>query len=118
MEMLQYQIKGSDYGIASGDFYIDLPAVVDNIPLYDGNGNGNYPRNAEEKRQFDMLISQFQKVESQQQANTTADSSTEALSVEEQQALSLKEYNEQMIKDPIKTDLNVAEAIAEREPFG
>lgn len=74
MEMLQYQIKGSDHGISSGDFFIDLPAVVDGIPLYDGNGNGNYPRNAEEKRQFDMLISQFQKVESQQQANTTGGS--------------------------------------------
>ena len=118
MEMLQYQIKGSDHGISSGDFFIDLPAVVDGIPLYDGNGNGNYPRNAEEKRQFDMLISQFQKVESQQQANTTAESATEALSVEEQKALSMKQYNEARIKDPLKTDLNVAEAVAERQAFG
>ena len=43
METLQYQIKGSDHGISSGDFFIDLPAVLDGIPLYDGNGQSNYP---------------------------------------------------------------------------
>ena len=65
-----------------------------------------------------MLISQFQKVESQQQANTTAEASNTALTVEEQQALSMETYNQRMIKDPIRTDLNVAEAGAERAPFG
>tara|TARA_R110000772_G_scaffold52930_1_gene121177 strand:- start:94 stop:2979 length:2886 start_codon:yes stop_codon:yes gene_type:complete len=118
METLQYQIKGSDHGISSGDFFIDLPAVLDGIPLYDGNGQSNYPRNATEKTQFDMLISQFQKVESQQQANTTADASNTALTVEEQQALSVEQYDAARIKDPIKADLNVAEAIAERQSFG
>ena len=47
---MQYTIVGSKYGVAAGDFVIDLPEVVDGIPLYGQDGKDNFPRNEAEKQ--------------------------------------------------------------------
>ena len=43
---MQYTIQGSKYGIAAGDFVIDLPDVVDGIPLYNQDGSDNFQTTA------------------------------------------------------------------------
>ena len=114
---MKYTIKGSQYGIGAGDFVIDVPEVVDGIPLYNPDGKGNFPRNEAEQQMLNEIIKGFQAQQNLIQNNTTADGGTEAMTVEEERNLKLKQFEEMRIKDPIRADLNLLEAGAEQSAF-
>ena len=99
--MASITIKGSDYGI-SADFELQVDQQVD------GKGTDQFPRNDQEKQLLETIILQFQQQENATQKNLTADAGVEAVNA----------YKEAQIKDPIKADLNLAEAIAERSSLG
>ena len=114
---MKYTIKGSDYGVAAGNFIIDLPEIVDNIPLYSDDGRGNFPRNAAEKQMLDSIIGQFQEQQSIVQGNTTAEGGVEAMTQKEQQKLKLTQFNDMLQQDPLRAMLNLKEAQAEKSAF-
>ena len=99
--MASVTIKGSDYGI-SADFELQVDQLVD------GKGTDQYPRNDQEKQLLETIILQFQQQENATQKNLTAEAGVAAVDA----------YKEAQIKDPIKADLNLAEAIAERSSLG
>ena len=57
---MKYTIKGSQYGVGAGDFVIDVPEVVDGIPLYNPDGKGNFPRNEAEQQMLNEIIKGLQ----------------------------------------------------------
>jgi len=114
---MQYTIKGSDYGVAAGDFNIDVPEVLDGIPLYNSDRTSNFPRNEAEKQMLSEIISGFQAQQNLIQNNTTADGGTEAMTVEEEKQLKLDQFQEMRIKDPIAADLNLLEDAAEASAY-
>ena len=114
---MQYTIKGSDYGVAAGDFNIDVPEVLDGIPLYNSDRTSNFPRNDAEKQMLSEIISGFQAQQNLIQNNTTADGGTEAMTVEEEQQLKLDQFQQMRIKDPIAADLNLLEDAAEASAY-
>ena len=114
---MKYTIKGSDYGVAAGDFQIDVAEIVDGIPVYEADGTSNFPRNDAEKQMLSEIIAGFQTQQNLIQNNTTADGGTEAMTAEEERALKLKQFEEMRIKDPIRADLNLLETAAEGSAY-
>ena len=108
---MQYTIQGSKYGIAAGDFVIDVPSVVDGIPLYSADGTDNFPRNEAEKQMLGDIIMQFQK----QQNTIDNTNSGGGLLAEKDDSVptQMEQFREMQIKDPIRADLNLAEQRAE-----
>ena len=114
---MQYKIVGSKYGIAAGDFVIDVPEVVDGIPLYGQDGKDNFPRNEAESMMLQEIIAGFQAQQNIITNNTSAESGVETMTVEEEQQLKMDQFKEMQIKDPIRADLNLAEQKAEASSF-
>jgi hypothetical protein len=114
---MQYTISGSQYGIAAGDFVIDLPEVVDGIPLYNDDGTDNFPRNAAEEKLLGDIITSFQAQQNTIINNSSAAAGTEGMTVEEEQQLKLDQFKKMQQKDPIRADLNLAEQKAEASTF-
>ena len=112
---MKYTIKGSDYGVAAGNFIIDLPEIVDNIPLYSEDGRGNFPRNAAEKQMLDSIIGQFQEQQSIVQGNTTAEGGVEAMTQKEKTKLKLTQFNDMLQQDPLRAMLNLKRSIRLRK---
>ena len=108
---MQYTIKGSKYGIAAGDFVIDVPSVVDGIPLYSADGTDNFPRNEAEKQMLGDIIMQFQK----QQNTIDSTNSGGGLLAQKEESVptQMEQFRQMQIKDPIRADLNLAEQRAE-----
>ena len=106
---MQYIIQGSKYGIAAGDFAIEVPDVVDGIPLYGADGQDNFPRNADEEKLLGDIITQFQKQQNMITNNSSAAAGTESMTVEEEKQLKMDQFREMQIKDPLRADLNLAE---------
>ena len=108
---MQYTIQGSKYGIAAGDFVIDVPSVVDGIPLYSADGTDNFPRNEAEKQMLGDIIMQFQK----QQNTIDNTNSGGGLLAEKENSVptQMEQFRQMQIKDPIRADLNLAEQRAE-----
>ena len=53
--MATYTIPGDQLGI-TGNFNIEVPDVVDGIPLYDaGSGESNFPRNVQEQQMLNTI---------------------------------------------------------------
>ena len=114
---MQYIIQGSKYGIAAGDFAIEVPDVVDGIPLYGADGQDNFPRNADEEKLLGDIITQFQKQQNMITNNSSAAAGTESMTVEEEKQLKMDQFREMQIKDPLRADLNLAEQRAEASSF-
>jgi hypothetical protein len=114
---MQYKIVGSKYGVAAGDFVIDLPEVVDGIPLYGQDGKDNFPRNEAEKQMLNEIISGFQAQQNVITNNTSPEAGLETMTIEEENALKMDQFREMQIKDPIRADLNLAEQKAEASAF-
>ena len=109
---MQYTIQGSKYGIAAGDFVIDVPSVVDGIPLYSADGTDNFPRNEAEKQMLGDIIMQFQK----QQNTIDNTNSGGGLLAEKEDSVptQMEQFRQMQIKDPI-THKTI---IPERTAFG
>ena len=114
---MQYTIVGSKYGVAAGDFVIDLPEVVDGIPLYGQDGKDNFPRNEAESMMLQEIIAGFQAQQNVITNNTSPEAGLETMTVEEEQQLKMDQFREMQIKDPIRADLNLAEQKAEASAF-
>ena len=114
---MQYKIVGSKYGVAAGDFVIDLPEVVDGIPLYGQDGKDNFPRNEAEKQMLNEIIKGFQEQQNIITDNTSPEAGVETMTIEEENALKMEQFKEMQIKDPIRADLNLAEQKAEASAF-
>ena len=114
---MQYTIVGSKYGVAAGDFVIDLPEVVDGIPLYGQDGKDNFPRNEAESMMLQEIIAGFQAQQNVITNNTSPEAGLETMTVEEEQQLKMDQFREMQKKDPIRADLNRAEQAAEASAF-
>ena len=114
---MQYTIVGSKYGVAAGDFVIDLPEVIDGIPLYGQDGKDNFPRNESESMMLQEIIAGFQAQQNVITNNTSPEAGLETMTVEEEQQLKMDQFREMQIKDPIRADLNLAEQKAEASSF-
>ena len=114
---MQYTIVGSKYGIAAGDFVIDVPEVIDGVPLYGQDGKDNFPRNESESMMLQEIIAGFQAQQNVITNNTSPEAGLETMTVEEQQQLKMDQFREMQIKDPIRADLNLAEQKAEASSF-
>ncbi|MDB9844631.1 hypothetical protein OAC44_00810 [bacterium] len=114
---MQYTIVGSKYGIAAGDFVIDVPEVIDGVPLYGQDGKDNFPRNESESMMLQEIIAGFQAQQNVITNNTSPEAGLETMTVEEEQQLKMDQFREMQIKDPIRADLNLAEQKAEASSF-
>ena len=114
---MQYTIVGSKYGIAAGDFVIDVPEVIDGVPLYGQDGKDNFPRNESESMMLQEIIAGFQAQQNMITNNTSPEAGLETMTVEEEQQLKMDQFREMQIKDPIRADLNLAEQKAEASSF-
>ena len=114
---MQYTIVGSKYGVAAGDFVIDLPEVVDGIPLYGQDGKDNFPRNEAESMMLQEIIAGFQAQQNVITNNTSPEAGLETMTIEEEQQLKMDQFREMQKKDPIRADLNRAEQAAEASAF-
>jgi hypothetical protein len=114
---MQYTIVGSKYGIAAGDFVIDVPEVIDGVPLYGQDGKDNFPRNESESMMLQEIIAGFQAQQNTITNNTSPEAGLETMTVEEEQQLKMDQFREMQIKDPIRADLNLAEQKAEASSF-
>lgn len=114
---MQYTIVGSKYGVAAGDFVIDLPEVVDGIPLYGPDGKDNFPRNEAEKQMLNEIISGFQAQQNIITNNTSPEAGVETMTVEEEQQLKMDQFREMQIKDPLAADLALKRSEAEMSSF-
>ena len=81
---MQYTIVGSKYGVAAGDFVIDLPEVVDGIPLYGQDGTDNFPRNEAESQMLNEIIKGFQAQQNLITDNTSPEAGLETMTIEEE----------------------------------
>ena len=118
--MATYTIPGDQLGI-TGNFNIEVPDVVDGIPLYDaGSGVSNFPRNVQEQQMLNMIQKQFQTQENIVNQNTNPEAGIVIRDEKAEAALEAWEQDKDRLrtKDPLRTDLNVAEYWAERSPFG
>ena len=118
--MATYTIPGDQLGI-TGNFNIEVPDVVDGIPLYDaGSGESNFPRNTQEQQMLNMIQKQFQTQENIVNQNTNPEAGIVIRDEKAEAALEAwdEDRDRLRIKDPLRHDLNVAEFWAERSPFG
>jgi hypothetical protein len=114
---MQYTIVGSKYGVAAGDFVIDLPEVVDGIPLYGQDGKDNFPRNEAESQMLNEIIAGFQAQQNIITNNTSPEAGLETMTIEEENALKMKQFKEMQIKDPLAADLALKRSEAEMSSF-
>ena len=114
---MQYTIVGSKYGVAAGDFVIDLPEVVDGIPLYGQDGKDNFPRNEAESQMLNEIIAGFQAQQNIITNNTSPEAGLETMTIEEENALKMKQFTEMQIKDPLAADLALKRSEAEMSSF-
>ena len=114
---MQYTIVGSKYGVAAGDFVIDLPEVVDGIPLYGQDGKDNFPRNEAEKQMLNEIISGFQAQQNVITNNTSPEAGLETMTIEEENALKMEQFREMQITDPLAADLALKRSEAEMSSF-
>ena len=118
--MATYTIPGDQLGI-TGNFNIEVPEMVDGIPLFDpATGEDNFPRNVQEQQMLNIIKKQFQTQENIVNQQTTPEAGIVLKDERAQEALEEWEEDRQRhrSKDPIRTDLNVAEFWAERSHFG
>ena len=114
---MQYTIVGSKYGVAAGDFVIDLPEVVDGIPLYGQDGKDNFPRNESESQMLNEIIAGFQTQQNIITGNTSPEAGLETMTIEEEKALKMEQFREMQIKDPLAADLALKRSEAEMSSF-
>ena len=82
------------YGVAAGDFVIDLPEVVDGIPLYGQDGTDNFPRNEAESQMLNEIIKGFQAQQNLITDNTSPEAGLETMTIEEENALKMEQFRE------------------------
>ena len=113
MSTTQYRIVGDKYGLPGFDAVITIPTQVD------GKGINDFPRNDMEQGMLDQVLDALTQQAGVDRSKLNADGgvySDEGASSQAEEVI--QEFDQLRIKDPIRTDLNLAESIAEQSPLG
>jgi len=114
MSTTQYRVTGADHGIPGHDAVITIPTQVD------GKGINDFPRNEMEQKMLDSVLDALTEKAGVNKSKLNPDGGTYAgqgpQPDEAEQVV--QGFEESRIKDPIRTDLNLSEAIAEQSPLG
>ena len=114
MSTTQYRIVGAEYGIPGQDAVITIPSTVD------GKGINEFPRNEMEQKMLNSVLDALTEKAGVNKSKLSPDGGTYAgadIQPDEGEA-AVQGFEEARIKDPIRTDLNLAEALAEQSPLG
>ena len=114
MSTTQYRIVGAEHGIPGQDAVITIPSTVD------GKGINQFPRNEMEQKMLDSVLDALTEKAGVNKSKLSPDGGTYAgadIQPDEGEA-AIQGFEESRIKDPIRTDLNLAEALAEQSPLG
>ena len=60
MEKETYRINGSDHGVSGVAMDVQLPVMLDGIPLYNADKTSNFPRNEDERKILNQIIGPWQ----------------------------------------------------------
>ena len=113
MATTQYRIQGSEYGLPGFDAVITIPTQVD------GRGIGEFPRNDMEQGMLDQVLDALTQQAGVDKSKLTPDGgvySDEGAASQAEEVI--QNFDQMRIKDPIRTDLNLAESLAKDSAFG
>ncbi len=114
MATTQYRVTGADHGIPGHDAVITIPTQVD------GKGINDFPRNEMEQKMLNSVLDALTEKAGVNKSKLSPDGGTYAgqgPQPDEAEQI-VQGFEESRIKDPIRTDLNLSEAIAEQSPLG
>ena len=113
MSTTQHRIVGEKYGLPGFDAVVTIQSIVD------GKGIGEFPRNEMEQIMLDQVLDALTQQAGVDKSKLTGDGGVYADEGAASQAEEvIQNFDQLRIKDPIRTDLNLAESIAETSPFG
>ena len=117
MEKETYRINGSDHGVSGVAMDVQLPVMLDGIPLYNADKTSNFPRNENERKILDQIIGPWQSKAALTRREVTPEGGFVVKTHEEEREQAMLDYNRAVIRDPIRAAANVAEGGAEQSTF-